>query len=106
MELWVFDRSGPYSSDEPEQFVRALAGYALMSDEELGLDSFVERNGEGHFVTVTEDATGKETKIPLQPEPTFKQRAIISRWGRVCEVLVHLTLSPIEITQVVDCIKG
>ncbi|KAI9680931.1 MAG: hypothetical protein M1829_001011 [Trizodia sp. TS-e1964] len=42
MELWVFDRSGPFSSgpfnihEEPEQFIRAIAGYALMSREEFG----------------------------------------------------------------------
>ena len=48
MELWVFDRSGCYSSGEfdihkePERFIRAIAGYAIMSDQELGLDIFVE----------------------------------------------------------------
>ena len=37
MELWVFDRSGPYSSgefdihEEPEKFIRTIAGYAMMS---------------------------------------------------------------------------
>ena len=41
--LWVFDRSGPYSSgefdiyEEPKKFIRAIAGYAVMDDEELGL---------------------------------------------------------------------
>ena len=43
IELWVFDRSGPYSSgesdihEEPKKFIRAIAGYAMMDDEELGL---------------------------------------------------------------------
>lgn len=47
MELWVFDRSGCYSSGEfdinkePEQFIRAIAGYTMMSDEELVLDTLL-----------------------------------------------------------------
>ena len=47
MQLWIFDRSGAYSSDsfdvleQPDRFVRAITGYALMTDEELGLDTFV-----------------------------------------------------------------
>lgn len=42
MRLWIFDRSGPYSSEkfdvhrEPERFVTVIAGYALMTEAELG----------------------------------------------------------------------
>ena len=42
MELWVFDRSGPYSSgefdihEEPEKFIQAIAGYAMMDDGRNG----------------------------------------------------------------------
>ncbi|KAA6409210.1 MAG: hypothetical protein FRX48_06763 [Lasallia pustulata] len=72
MELWVFDRSGPYSSGEfnihkeSEQFIRAIAAYAMMSDEELGLDTFAEWDGEDRFITITEDATGKERRLQLE----------------------------------------
>ncbi|KAI4219804.1 MAG: hypothetical protein L6R40_008711 [Gallowayella cf. fulva] len=65
MELWVFDRSGPYSSGEfdihkePEKFIRAIAGYAMMDDEELGLDTFTELDDRGRFITISEDATGR-----------------------------------------------
>ena len=51
MRLWVFDRSGPYNSEkfdihqEPERFVKVLAGYAMMSDAELGLNTFIKRDG-------------------------------------------------------------
>jgi len=85
MELWVFDRSGPYSSgefnihEEPEQFIRAIAGYAMMSDEELGLDTFIERDGGDLFITITEDANGKEKKIQLEEDPMVIQRAIVCR---------------------------
>ncbi|KAI0447839.1 hypothetical protein F4803DRAFT_185084 [Xylaria telfairii] len=51
MELWVFDRSGPYSTGvfnihkEPHKFACALVGYATMSPELMGLDTFISRNG-------------------------------------------------------------
>ncbi|OBT60889.1 hypothetical protein VE03_09937 [Pseudogymnoascus sp. 23342-1-I1] len=51
MRLWVFDRSGPYSSEkfdihkEPERFIQVIAGYALMTDAELGLNTYIGRDG-------------------------------------------------------------
>ena len=89
MELWVFDRSGPYSSGEfdihkePEQFIRAIAGYVMMSDEELGLDTFVERDGEDRFITITEDDTKKERRLQLESGLIAYQRAIVCR-GTSC----------------------
>ena len=89
MELWVFDRSGPYSSGEfdiykePEQFIRAIAGYTMMSDEELGLDIFVERDGEDRFITITEDTTKKERRLQLESDLIAYQRAIVCR-GTSC----------------------
>jgi hypothetical protein len=71
VELWVFDRSGPCSSGpfdirkKPERFIRAIVSYALMSDEELGLDIFVKQDEEDRFIRITEDATGKKQKLKL-----------------------------------------
>lgn len=85
MELWVFDRSGPYSSGEfdihrePEQFIQAIAGYAMMSDDELGLDTFIKRDGEDRFITITEDVTGEEKRLQLERDPIVIQRAIVCR---------------------------
>ncbi len=85
MELWVFDRSSPYSSGEfdihkePEQFIRVIIGYAMMSDEGLGLDTFVERDGEDRFITIIEDVTGKERRLQLEQDPIVIQRAIVYR---------------------------
>ena len=85
MELWVFDRSGPYSSgpldihEKPKQFIQAIAGYAMMTDEELGLDTFIKRDGEDLFITITEDATGEKKRLQLQREPLVVQRAIVCR---------------------------
>ena len=89
MELWVFDRSGPYSSgpfdihDEPEKFIRALVGYALMSDDELGLDSFIEHDSQDNSITIQEDLTGKDVKIQLEQQPMVIHRAIVCR-GTTC----------------------
>lgn len=47
VELWVFDRSGAYSSEKfhlgqtPELLVQTLSAYAGMSDVEAGFNSFV-----------------------------------------------------------------
>lgn len=63
MELWVFDRSGPYSSgpfdihDEPDKFARALVGYATMDDDAMGLDTFIERENGCRYVRL-DDASG------------------------------------------------
>ena len=89
MQAWVFDRSGPYSSttfdihEEPERFIRTIAGYVMMSDEELGLDTFIEQNDGDQFITVVEDATGKERRLQLDPAPIAYQRATVCR-GTSC----------------------
>ncbi|KAL7928908.1 hypothetical protein V8C35DRAFT_332049 [Trichoderma chlorosporum] len=50
LELWVFDRSGAYSSEtfdlttqRPEFLMHILEGYSMMSYEELGINTFVKR---------------------------------------------------------------
>lgn len=70
---WLFDRSGPYSStafdsyEEPERFIRTIAAYSMMSDEKLGLDTFIERNDNDQLVNVVEDVTtGKERELQLE----------------------------------------
>ena len=48
MRLSLFDKSGAYSSPKfnihtyPERFVKALTGYVLMSNEELGLNTSIQ----------------------------------------------------------------
>ncbi|KAL9100405.1 MAG: hypothetical protein Q9163_004215 [Psora crenata] len=86
---FVFDRSGPYSSGpfdihkEPQRFIQALAGYALMSDEELGLDNVIEEDGEDRFISIIKDAIGKQTRVQVEPQPIVVQRAIVCR-GTIC----------------------
>lgn len=86
MELWIFDRSGPYGSGpfnihkEPKKFIQAITGYAMMSDNELGLDMFIEEGGDtGPFITIDKDVTGKENKMQLEDAPFFTQAAVVCR---------------------------
>ncbi|KAK9444885.1 serine/threonine-protein kinase Sgk2 [Metarhizium brunneum] len=87
MELWVFDRSGPYSSgpfdihDEPDKFARALVGYATMDDDAMGLDTFIERGDSCRHVTL-DDASGNEMRVRLD-KAMVRQRAIVCR-GTTC----------------------
>ncbi|KAI3331263.1 serine/threonine-protein kinase Sgk2 [Ustulina deusta] len=87
MELWVFDRSGAYSSgafdihDKPDTFARALVGYATMDNDAMGLDTFIEREGMHHYVTVS-DIDSNETRIRLL-RPIVRQKAIVCR-GTTC----------------------
>ncbi|KFY04008.1 hypothetical protein V490_00025 [Pseudogymnoascus sp. VKM F-3557] len=82
MRLWVFDRSGPYSSEkfdihkEPERFVRVITGYALMTDAELGLNTFIRRDGNKYIVA-------QGLGICLEDKPLAWQRAIVCR-GTAC----------------------
>lgn len=58
MELWVFDRSGAYSSGEfdihrePEKFARALVAYATMDDESMGLGKSIDWRSVSRHITV------------------------------------------------------
>ncbi|MCJ1469210.1 hypothetical protein MMC07_007843 [Pseudocyphellaria aurata] len=89
MELWVFDRSGPYSSgcfnihEKPEKFIQALVGYTLMNDDELGLNNFIEHDGDDNSITIREYTTEKDIKIQLEQQSMVIHRAIICR-GTTC----------------------
>ncbi|KAI0869052.1 serine/threonine-protein kinase Sgk2 [Hypoxylon argillaceum] len=88
MELWVFDRSGLYSSGEfdivsdPDKFARALVKYATMDDNALGRDVFVK---DSHQVTLHDanSTTGGEITITLTAEPFVRRNAIVCR-GTTC----------------------
>ncbi|KJZ68666.1 hypothetical protein HIM_11938 [Hirsutella minnesotensis 3608] len=83
MELWVFDRSGPYSSgpfdihEEPGKFARAFVGYATMDDDTMGLDTFIERKDGFRYVTL-DDPSGRESRIRLT-RPIVRQKAVRER---------------------------
>ncbi|KAL1977648.1 hypothetical protein VTN31DRAFT_507 [Thermomyces dupontii] len=87
MTPWVFDRSGCHSPGqfnihtEPERFIRLIVGYTMMDKEELGLDTFMERDGDRRFIRVKHEGT--EMKLQLELEPLTRQRAIVCR-GTSC----------------------
>lgn len=84
MELWVFDRSGCYSPgpfdihEHPDLFIRVLSGYIMMSEDELGLDIFIQQEGNSTFINVERDGD-QVRKLQLHPVPLIHQRAIVSR---------------------------
>lgn len=89
MELWMFDRSGPFSSskfdiqEHPEQFIRVIAGYLLMGDKELGFNTFIERRSGKQFITIKDARTKARKKLELDTKPIALQRAIVCR-GTTC----------------------
>ncbi|KAF2458841.1 serine/threonine-protein kinase Sgk2 [Lineolata rhizophorae] len=85
MDVWIFDRSGCYSPgpfdihDEPERFVQVIASYTMMNEDELGLDTFIERDGGCRFIHIEQG----RRRLQLEPEPLTRQRAIVCR-GTSC----------------------
>jgi hypothetical protein len=83
MRLWLFDRSGLYSSEnfdintEPERFVKVIAGYALLSDAELGLNTFIKRNRTSKYFIA------QDVRILLEDKPIALTKAIVCR-GTTC----------------------
>jgi hypothetical protein len=83
MRLWVFDRSGPYNSEkfdihkEPERFITVIAGYTLMTDAELGLNTFIKRDGTSKYIVA------QDVKISLEDKPIASTKAIVCR-GTLC----------------------
>ena len=54
-----------------------------MTDEELGLDTFVKRDGQQLSVIVADAITGEDMTLKLEASPFIIQRAIVSR-GTFC----------------------
>ncbi|KAI0864145.1 serine/threonine-protein kinase Sgk2 [Xylaria cubensis] len=93
MELWVFDRSGSYSTGvfnihkEPHKFARAFVGYATMGPELMGLDTFISRNGPRtieceQIGNRRGNRVGRKVKFTLDKE-IVKRNAIVCR-GTTC----------------------
>ncbi|SZF05420.1 unnamed protein product [Blumeria hordei] len=84
LQLWIYDRFGPYSSDfieireNPEKLLYVIAAYMMMSNDELGFDSTIYQDKKT-IITVIDADTLKEKKLYLQPQPFIKQNAIVTR---------------------------
>ncbi|KAG6127549.1 hypothetical protein E4U38_006210, partial [Claviceps purpurea] len=88
LETWVFDRSGAYGGKkfnihmEPEKFFQVLCGYLMMSDDELGLDTFTKKQDDGTLVVTMPPVDTHATeliKLQLKPEPIAHSRAVVCR---------------------------
>ncbi len=82
LELYVFDRSGPYASSlinihqNPKKVVTIFAGYAMMTDEELGLDTFIQHEGDNRSIVQPETSTrSRMCSTPLYSQPSIVSRA-------------------------------
>ncbi|KAI9863684.1 MAG: hypothetical protein M1813_003707 [Trichoglossum hirsutum] len=89
VELWVYDRSGPYSCERfdlhasPDRFIKVIVGYTMMSDEELGLNTYIEDNKYGKYIMIKLDGKIKKQRLYLEEVPIASQRAIVCR-GTTC----------------------
>lgn len=89
MELWVFDRSGPYSCErfdahkDPARFIKVMLAYTMMSDEELGLNMFIKEDDVGKWIMIKGEGQVKEERLDLGHHPIAFQRAIVCR-GTTC----------------------
>lgn len=86
LELWVFDRSGAYSSGvldiarDPSLPLRVLAGYGMMSDQESGMKMLIKSLGpeDGNYIL-----PGRTPKLFLQPK-TIAAPDYLVGLGTVC----------------------
>lgn len=83
MELWVFDRSGPYicksfdAHKHPNRFIKVILAYTMMSDEELGLNMFIKEDDIGKWIMIKGEGQAKEERLDLDDQPIAFQRAIV-----------------------------
>ena len=89
MELWVCDRSGPYTCErfdahkDPARFIKVMLAYTMMSDEELGLNMFIKEDDVGKWIVIKREGQAKEERLDLEDQPIAFQRAIVCR-GTTC----------------------
>ena len=55
----------------------------MMSNEELGLDTFIQLNGEDQLITITDNSNGEKKEFQLEQSPFVRHSAIVSR-GTTC----------------------
>lgn len=89
MELWVFDRSGAYSSEKldlverPDLLIRIMASYVMMSDEEVGFNSFIRHDGVGSYVAFGNADQDETERLYLDDNPIAAPQYLIGP-GTTC----------------------
>ena len=81
MELWVCDRSGSYSCErfdahkDLDRFIKVILAYAMMSDEELGLDMFIQEDDICKWIMIKGEGQAKEERLdPETSQSLFDER--------------------------------
>ncbi|KAI9859057.1 MAG: hypothetical protein M1813_007185 [Trichoglossum hirsutum] len=75
MELWVFDRSGAFSSEKldttqsPNSLIKTMVSYAMMNDEEVGFNSFIKQDGLGSYIEFGGVDGTEAERFYLEAEP-------------------------------------
>ncbi|CAD6503662.1 BgTH12-03321 [Blumeria graminis f. sp. triticale] len=83
--LWVFHRSGAYSSgllsikDEKEKLTRAISSYLLMSDQELGLDTSIKHINGRSFITLNDEKHQERREFEISPTPISIEGRVVAQ---------------------------
>ena len=83
MEMWTFDRAGAYSGkafdivEEPHRFRSILAGYMSMDDDELGLNTFLQKDEQGVFVELKEQNLSSGRRLSVDKDAFVKQDYLV-----------------------------
>jgi hypothetical protein len=62
---------------EPERFIKVITGYALITDVELGLNTFIKRDGNSRYIVA------RDVRIYLEDKLIALTKAIVC-WGTTC----------------------
>lgn len=89
MEMWTFDRAGPYSgeafdiTEEPNRFRNILAEYMSMNDDELGMNPLVQEDDHGVFIELKGPTPSSDRKLIFNEHAFVAQRALLGP-GTTC----------------------
>ena len=82
-EPWVFDRSGLYSGESWDiesnrhRFMSTLISYSLMSETELGVNTWIKRDGKGKYIHVSELDKSSSNRLHLEEKPIMSLNEIV-----------------------------
>ncbi|SZF03906.1 unnamed protein product [Blumeria hordei] len=85
LQLWVFDRSGPYCESiidvgkSQKKLVHVLAAYMLMSDKEHGIDPNIRYEGDKMIINMKIPGSVEMREFVLDSTPLVFQSAVVSR---------------------------
>jgi hypothetical protein len=83
--MWVFGRQSAYSStplflnrvEDEERLLRVMAGYAMMSKEELGMNPRIHNDGESNFVVMQNFESHEDEGLYFEESPIRRYAGIV-----------------------------